>query len=126
MEKQRKCIFAVILLAFGASVYVWLRPRHVLLPEWILFVLPDALWTSAYLFICDAVWSTESCRERLGYGMLVPLIGLLSEVAQRVGWLPGTFDVQDLLAYVLPYLIYCLYVIIHQKIKLWSLQASKS
>ena len=126
MERQRKCICAAILLAVGASVYVWLRPSYPLLPEWILFVLPDALWTTAYLFVCDAIWATESCRERLGYGMLVPLIGVFSEVTQVIGWLPGTFDVQDLLAYVLPYLIYSLYVIIHQKIKLWSLQVSKS
>lgn len=119
-------MFAVLLLALGASVYVWLRPRLALLPEWMLFVLPDALWTVAYLFVCDAVWSTESCRQRLGYGAIIPFIGVLSETAQRVGWLPGTFDVQDLLAYVLPYLIYSLYVIIHQKIKLWSLQVSKS
>lgn len=125
MGMQKKCFFATILLILGASVYVWLRPSHPLLPEWILFVLPDALWTAAYLFICDAIWATESCRERLSYGVLVPIIGVLSEIAQVIGWLPGTFDVQDLFAYVLPYLIYSLIVIHHQKIKQCSLQTSK-
>lgn len=125
MIEKLKCLFAAVLLALGASVYVWLRPSLPLLPEWILFVLPDALWTAAYLFVCDAIWATESCQERLSYGVLVPLIGVLSEVAQVIGCLPGTFDVQDLFAYVLPYLIYILYVTQTNSKQPCNLQTSK-
>lgn len=120
-----KWSLALVFLAIGASAYAWLRPCHADMPEVVLFVLPDALWTTAYLFICDAIWATESRNERLAYGLLVPCIGVLSEMAQLVGWLRGTFDPFDLLAYTLPYLIYLLYVNHSNQIQPCNLQTNK-
>lgn len=79
------------------------------LPEWIRFALPDGLWSMSYILFIDAL-----VRRDYLLTSVIPVIGLLSELMQLAGWLPGTFDVCDLVAYALPYLLYVLLLSSHQ------------
>lgn len=129
---------AFALLAAGGAVYLLLRPQKLLLfrvadglgltpqvnhwrlsvsgvsaPEWTVYCLPDALWTTAYLLVIDCALRDATRQQRLHAAAVIPALGLVSEVLQRADLLPGTFDALDLLAYALPYLIY--YIVLRTK-----------
>jgi len=76
------------------------------LPEWIIFSLPGALWSTAYILIIDALLSKSPSWRRFAVAAFIPLVGIVSELLQYVGLLPGTFDALDIIAYALPLLIY--------------------
>jgi hypothetical protein len=64
----------------------------------LIYSAPDLLWTLSFCLIFSSIWKTSS---RKYYWMLLPLIlGLSSEIGQVLGWVPGTFDSVDLLAYL--------------------------
>ena len=122
---------AFVLLAAGGAVYLLLRPQKLLLfrvadglgltsqvnrwrssvsgvsvPDWTVYCLPDALWTTAYLLVIDCALRDATRQQRLQAAAVIPALGLASELLQGAGLLPGTFDALDLVAYALPYLIY--------------------
>lgn len=76
------------------------------LPEWMIFSLPGALWSTAYILIIDALLSKSPSWRRFTVAAFIPLVGIVSELLQFVGLLPGTFDALDIIAYALPLLIY--------------------
>ena len=76
------------------------------LPEWMIFSLPGALWSTAYILIIDALLSKSPSWRRFAVAAFIPLVGIVSELLQFVGLLPGTFDALDIIAYALPLLIY--------------------
>lgn len=129
-SKKIEITLAIGLFLTGVSIYLLWRDEHILihrlmawsgadsfifplrngvkdipLPEWVRFALPDGLWAMSYILLIDA------CVKR-GYLLtaVIPALGILSELMQLAGWLPGTFDTADLLAYSLPYLIYVLII----------------
>ncbi|MBQ9641250.1 MAG: hypothetical protein IJV06_06795 [Bacteroidaceae bacterium] len=135
------------LLLCGGAVYVLFRPDTLLLfraidwfsltaqtnhwreatsesalPEWFIYSLPAGLWVTAYILIVDAIHHSSSRRVKLCTASFIPLLGLLSEILQGCGWLPGTFDWLDLAAYLIPLAIYS--HIIYNK-RTWNLQANK-
>ena len=122
---------AIAMLAVGGAVYLLWRPQRlvmshvadwlgfsdaigrwraavegVVLPEWSVFCLPNALWSAAYILTADAVTSGGPLSQRLTVASLIPAVGLVSEAMQALGLLPGTADWLDALAYALPYLVY--------------------
>ncbi len=125
-SKRLEVIIAVCAFAIGVLIYLLWRDQHLLvhrvihgcglqpwldtlrcevadihLPEWVRFALPDGLWSLSYILLIDAL-----VRREYLLTAIIPVIGILSELMQLVGWLPGTFDVADLLAYAIPYLLY--------------------
>lgn len=130
VSKKIEITLAIGLFLTGVSIYLLWRDEHILihrlmawsgadsfisplrngvkdipLPEWVRFAFPDGLWAMSYILLIDA------CVKR-GYLLtaVIPALGILSELMQLAGWLPGTFDPADLLAYSLPYLIYVLII----------------
>lgn len=76
------------------------------LPEFIIYSLPGALWASAYILTIDGFMYRQSVMTRILTASIIPVIGAVSELLQLTGLLPGTFDVADLLCYLVPYLFY--------------------
>lgn len=128
--KRLEIIVAALCFLTGVSIYLLWRDEHLLihrvlhacqlhpmldtirsqaadiyLPEWVRFALPDGLWSMSYILTIDALVK----RDYL-WASVIPAIGILSELMQWTGWLPGTFDLCDLLAYGLPYLLYVLII----------------
>ena len=129
--KQMRLTASVVALVAGGMIYILGRPRTLLLfwvadhiglrrtfdalraahplegwPEWAVYSLPGGLWSLSYILLVDVLASRLSTTMRVTLAGVIPLMGVLSELFQRVGWLPGTYDQTDLLFYLSPYLIY--------------------
>jgi hypothetical protein len=64
------------------------------------------LWAAAYILTIDSLMFRQSVMPRILVSGIIPVIGAVSELLQLIGLLPGTFDVADLLCYLVPYLLY--------------------
>lgn len=83
-----------------AAARDYLGPAMETLSDFILFSYPDGAWV--FGFVCQMAWTW---RDRPGleaslWVSLGPILGLAGELGQLVGWVPGTFDISDLLAMV--------------------------
>lgn len=76
--------------------------------EWIRYSLPDGLYCAAYLLIMDAIWHNEDRLIKSFIVSLIPLVTISSELLQYVGLVKGTFDLNDLICYIIPPMIYLL------------------
>lgn len=67
-----------------------------LLPAWVVFSLPFALWVLAYMLFIEAVWAHSESWARLVWYWCIPLIAISAELAQIKHIIPGRFDWGDL------------------------------
>jgi hypothetical protein len=82
------------------------RPVRDVIPSFVVFSLPDALWCYGFTAVLRQVWSGRvSERAAWFWGALPLVLGCGSEVAQRLRLLPGTFDPIDLCASALSIVI---------------------
>lgn len=130
MTQRLKLPLGMMLLLMGGMTYLLFRPQTLLmfhvtdalglsavinsmrkgissqLPEFIIYNLPGALWAAAYILTIDSLMFRQSVMPRILVSGIIPVIGAVSELLQLIGLLPGTFDVADLLCYLIPYLLY--------------------
>ena len=131
MTQRQKLLLGTLLLLVGGITYLLFRPSTLLmfhvadylgfspvidriregmtsawLPEFIVYSLPGALWSAAYLLTADCFLQGQTVKTRLMITSIIPLIGAVSELLQLIGLLPGTYDGWDLLCYLIPYLLY--------------------
>ena len=129
--KQMRITASALALIAGGMIYILGRPRTLLLfwvadhigllgtfdelrallslegwPDWAVYSLPGGLWSLSYLLLTDVLASRLSTFKRVSLAGVIPMVGVLSELFQEVGWLPGTYDQADLFFYLLTYLIY--------------------
>ena len=90
--------------AMRASTQTWS------LPDFVRYCLPDGLYCGAYLLIMDAIWKEDKRPMKYIILSIVPTITICSEVLQYGDFVPGTFDIYDLLFYSLPPAIYIIYI----------------
>ena len=98
--------------ALGATPYLdnyraWASGFGTQLPEWVVYSLPNALWSAAYILTVDAL--LKPSRSKVAIAGIMPMAGTVSEWLQATGVLRGTFDIADIAAYTLPYLAYLVY-----------------
>ena len=128
-------LLAGLMLLAGGMLYLLFRPRTLVmfrvadwlgwsavitdmravaaagtLPEWVVYWLPNALWTTSYILMTEALSAGSHPRQKLLKAGLIPALGMVSELLQGWGVIRGTFDWWDLAAYLVPYLIYSLYI----------------
>ena len=121
----------VILLVAGGLIYTLFRPTTLLgfrltdaiglsqlINNWrtalatqqpapfIVYCLPNGLWSAAFILIMDRLFAHQPLRQRLCWTAVIPGIGIAAELLQEVGIVPGTFDWLDILCYAVPYLVY--------------------
>lgn len=81
------------------------------IPKWIIFSLPDGLWTFSYICLTLYIWESEITRTSIVWITIVPLIAIISEIGQLYGLVSGTYDIMDLLFYIIgvisPFLLFC-------------------
>lgn len=74
--------------------------RH-LLPDFVLYSLPDALWVYSFTFLMQSVWFRRSRSYGRTFWILLPvLLGVGGEVGQLLKVVPGTFDLMDIASYI--------------------------
>lgn len=134
MRNRRQLTLGIAFLLIGASLYLLFRSRQHLgfklidaiglgditdglrrmvagvhPPEFVIFALPDGLWTASYILIMAYLFRDHSRRTRICWTSVIPILGLISELLQLAGIVPGTFDIADILCYSLPMVIYIIY-----------------
>jgi hypothetical protein len=85
-----------------ADVRAAALPVRAQLPSWVLFSLPDALWVYAVTWSMALVWNRklEATSARC-WVLAGGLLACSGEVGQALRIVPGTFDVGDVLCYVI-------------------------
>ncbi len=68
------------------------------IPGVILYSYPDGAWVFGFMCHMAWVWRHRPGREATIWTMLGPALGLGGELGQLPGWVPGTFDANDLFA----------------------------
>lgn len=119
-----KALIAVLPLLLGVLIYLLFRPGTVrvfqwlafaglqeplaliraytmgllpLVPEWLVYSLPNGLWAFSYSFIITDYWWKQANFLKYFWLLSVPAVGLGYEVMQFAGIIPGTFCYHDLL-----------------------------
>lgn len=108
-------LFLLVLLPLilGICIYEIARPESTIvlprtgvtkilkLPSWVIYNVPDGLWLFSFLNCLYIIWYKSSIRTKMIWIMSVFLLALLTEVLQKFHFIPGTFDINDILAYSL-------------------------
>jgi hypothetical protein len=71
-------------------------PLRPLLPSWLLYSLPEALWLLSGLLALDVIWGTRKRGGYLFWTVCLATMAIGSEVGQFVRVVPGRFDPVDL------------------------------
>lgn len=131
IHNWRYYLQAVILLMAGCMIYLLFRPKSILLfdiierlglmeyvdtmressrfvalPGIVINCIPAFLWTSSYLIMMYCNTKFQSRKKRLLLTLPLPLCAIILEFFQLWGWCPGTFDIYDLICYVIPLIIF--------------------
>lgn len=124
-------LLGIIFLVCGCAIYLLFRSKSLNIYQWcvaigfsdmidslrnivqnwnisefVKFSLPDGLYCAAYILIIDAIWYKDQTITKYIIISLVPLVTTSSEVLQYFGLVKGTFDIYDLISYVLPPTVY--------------------
>lgn len=71
------------------------------IPEWILFSLPDGLWIFSYICLILFIWKNSVSLKNIFWILIIPILAISSELGQLFGFITGTFDLTDLIFYIL-------------------------
>ena len=74
-------------------------------PSWVLYNLPDGLWTFASTYALLLIWKKEDGIQALIWISIPLLLALGLEFGQFFSYLSGSFDTKDLIAYFVGFLL---------------------
>ena len=120
-------VHVLLPIALGASVYLLFRSTGLLvfrwldvlglrevitgarnytsavrLPQWVLYSVPDGLWVYATTSWMILIWRGTPPWTWLAVGVI---FGLGGELGQLFGFVPGTYENLDMVAYVASFLL---------------------
>ena len=75
------------------------------LPGWFLFSLPDGLWIFSYISLMLYVWNNTISKHSVFWIFIVPVLTLMFEIGQLFNIVPGTFDIIDIVFYIIGILL---------------------
>lgn len=64
----------------------------------LVFSLPDGLWAMSYTMLIFHLRNDKTLKTLI-WSIIIPIIGILSEISQYYSLIPGTFDIIDLIMY---------------------------
>ena len=64
----------------------------------LVFSLPDGLWAMSYTMLIFHVRNDKTLKTLI-WSIIIPVVGILSEISQYYSLIPGTFDIIDLIMY---------------------------
>ena len=128
---KKDWIVALLLILTGGMIYVLYRPESlllfrvtdslgmtplidivrsntskVMLPSFMINSLPAGLWTASYLMMMYITTKFHTRRIRLMLALPLPVMAIVLELMQFFGCCPGTFDLYDLICYIVPLFIF--------------------
>ena len=124
-------IIATIILLIGCTIYLLFRPQNLLMfkiidgiggmsnvvslrmyinhncfPDFIIYSLPAGLWTASYLMMMYLTTKGYTRKLRLMLALPLPITAIVLEFMQLLGLCMGTFDVYDLICYIIPLIVF--------------------
>lgn len=81
------------------------------LPYLLVYCVPDGLWYLAILSTNDIINSTlcaQNDKYTVMLNIIVQSVPFLLEIGQAMGWCAGTFDVYDIITYLITLITYSL------------------
>jgi hypothetical protein len=78
---------------------------HQILPQWLIYSLPDGLWVCSYTCIISCIWFGCNDPQKIIWVLIIPALAIVSEVGQLARIIPGTFDSMDLFFYLFGWFI---------------------
>jgi hypothetical protein len=69
-------------------------------PEWILFSVPDGAWVYSSTAFFGRLWTDGPWPVRFGWIGIGSALAIGGELGQIVGLVPGTFDIVDIVLYI--------------------------
>ena len=81
-------------------------PAKNVLPEWVIYSLPDGMWLLSYMLLMEAIWDKQDRKIRICFVWSMPLLIMIWEVMQYMGIMSGTWDIGDMLAYILAIILF--------------------
>lgn len=82
------------------------------IPAWIRFSLPDGLWLLSYEMFVALLWKYDYKNKfYILFYLFMPLFAIVCELLQINGVVRGTFDVADIICYIVAAilgLVYCI------------------
>jgi hypothetical protein len=79
----------------------WSAPAKSWIPTWVRYSLPDGLWVFSCTAFFVRLWWNDPRKIRLFWMGIGPAMGIGGELGQIPGWVPGRFDIVDLLCCLL-------------------------
>ena len=126
-----KWALSILLLSVGIGIYILFRPQNILvfgllediglmpivdslrmhtsglmLPSFVINCVPAGLWTASYLIAMYLTTTGASRSKRILLSIPLPITAIILEFFQLFGWCSGTFDIYDLVCYVVPLIIF--------------------
>lgn len=126
MRSVLKISLAVFVLIVGGFIYVVFRSEDLLMfnwfrslglnsfviklrdsyslmsiQNWVRYNMPAGLWLFSYMLIIDSIWEDGNSSTYQFFITILPIAAIVSEAMQFFRILPGTFDVMDLISYIL-------------------------
>ncbi len=62
----------------------------------LIYSLPYGLWVISFCCFIGAIWQNDRSISGIIWRIFVPVIAISSEILQMFGFLPGSFDINDL------------------------------
>lgn len=66
-------------------------------PDWMRYNLPDMLWMLSLVLMIMIIWDFQVSRQSLSWMGMSLIMALVYECLQITAWVPGVFDLLDLL-----------------------------
>ena len=79
-------------------------------PDWVIFSLPDGLWLFSYVSFMLMIWRHKPSWQSFFWIGIMPFIAIASEVLQYFKVLVGTFDIMDIYAYLIGFLLAIVFI----------------
>lgn len=107
---KRSLLHIAIPILCGIAVYALWRGIYIVdippilasrPPDWVIYNLPDGLWLYAFLSSIVFIWEEEFSWYFILWAAIVVVLSCLTEIMQAYNFINGTFDWNDMLAYLI-------------------------
>jgi len=140
MIRSLKVVALFLPVVFGGLIYIIFRTEKLLMfhwfeylrlsneinfiknlrniysfPGWFIYSLPDGLWIFSYTALTLEIWKFSITRDSSFWIFSIPIVAVSSEFLQLFRIIPGTFDLIDVIFYLLG-IILPFYKILNTKI----------
>lgn len=77
--------------------------------DWIIYSLPDGLWMFSFTTVILYIWRNTINIKNLVWIIIMPIIAFFTEISQKYHLIKGTFDPNDLFAYLFGFIFSCIF-----------------